>query len=190
MISLAETPKPLQFDRKFGPYGEGKLDDKPFLHGYRGTYYMSWGCYYATSNDIYGPWHYHSFNLRRLILLFSTSHPYLDGHGSFFTLYGQTYFACNDYSQSGTSVYYTNTIISYVHYKENGEIEPLEINALGVGQYSASKIEAENFFSISNAVPSIVKKMQPFSALIVNNGSNHQVQGRYRLQSNSFIKET
>ena len=34
-----------------GPYGPGKADDKPFLHknAQTATYYLSWGCFYATS---------------------------------------------------------------------------------------------------------------------------------------------
>ncbi len=38
MISLAEKPRLLELDRKFGPYGEGKTDDKPNLHKANGHY--------------------------------------------------------------------------------------------------------------------------------------------------------
>eukprot|EP00475_Leptophrys_vorax_P023794 TRINITY_DN32701_c0_g1_i1.p1 TRINITY_DN32701_c0_g1~~TRINITY_DN32701_c0_g1_i1.p1 ORF type:complete len:450 (+),score=102.13 TRINITY_DN32701_c0_g1_i1:17-1366(+) len=153
MISLAETPKALQFDRKFGPYGEGKLDDKPFLHKHNGMYYLSWGCFYATSSSVYGPWHYRDSFVQpqEIEPSFTSGHPFMDRHGSFFTLHGQTYFACNDYSQKGTSAYFRESIISYVHYKSNGDIAPLVINSIGVGQYDASSvIEAENYFKISN----------------------------------------
>ena len=37
MISLAETPRKILLDRKMGPYGPGKMDDKPFLHKRRGS---------------------------------------------------------------------------------------------------------------------------------------------------------
>jgi hypothetical protein len=39
-------------------------------------------------------------------------------------------------------------VIGYVHYRENGEIEPVFIDTTGVGRYNAasSRIEAENYF--------------------------------------------
>ena len=58
MISLAETPRKILVDRKMGPYGPGKMDDKPFLHKRRGVYYLSWGCYYAMADNVYGPYTY------------------------------------------------------------------------------------------------------------------------------------
>ena len=46
MISLAETPKLVNFStHTFGPCGDGKTDDKPFLHKNGDTYYLSWGCF-------------------------------------------------------------------------------------------------------------------------------------------------
>jgi hypothetical protein len=41
-----------------GPYGPGQTDDKPFLHARLGVYYLSWGCYYATSASVFGPYLY------------------------------------------------------------------------------------------------------------------------------------
>jgi hypothetical protein len=58
MISLAEAPRHLELDRKFGPYGEGKTDDKPSLHKRNGIYYLSWSSFYAISANIYGPYVY------------------------------------------------------------------------------------------------------------------------------------
>ena len=45
MISLAETPRFVNFTTNtYGPCGDGKTDDKPFLHKNGDTYYLSWGC--------------------------------------------------------------------------------------------------------------------------------------------------
>ena len=40
MVSLAEKPQLIQLDVKNGPYGLGKTDDKPFMHYYKGHYYL------------------------------------------------------------------------------------------------------------------------------------------------------
>ena len=56
MTSLAETPRLVSFtNHVYGPCGDGKTDDKPFIHKMDETYYLSWGCFYATSSSIYGP---------------------------------------------------------------------------------------------------------------------------------------
>ena len=44
MVSLAETPKLVNFtNHVYGPCGDGKTDDKPFMHKNGDTYYLSWG---------------------------------------------------------------------------------------------------------------------------------------------------
>lgn len=152
MISLAESPRLIQLDRKFGPYGEGKTDDKPFLHKRAGVYYLSWGCFYAMSNSPYGPFYYKGsiINLEYTAPDFRTDNLVHDRHGSFFQFHGQWYYACNDQSQKGSQRYYRNSILSYVHYCENGEIAPVRIRSLGVGRYDAAQgiVEAEDFFKI------------------------------------------
>jgi hypothetical protein len=56
MVSLAESPRHVTFtNRVYGPCGDGKTDDKPFMHKYGDTYYLSWGCFYSTSKSVYGP---------------------------------------------------------------------------------------------------------------------------------------
>jgi len=57
LISLAEKPKLVKFigPDVYGPCGGNKTDDKPFLHKHNVTYYLSWGCFYATSSSVYGP---------------------------------------------------------------------------------------------------------------------------------------
>lgn len=149
MISLAETPRKIILDRKMGPYGEGKTDDKPFLHKREGKYYLSWGCYYAISDNVYGPYNYKGSVIikERVAPEFQKALTY-DRHGSFFELYNQWYYICNDQSLPGSSEFFRNSVISYIHYKDNGEIEPVYLNSLGVARYDAAitPIEAENYF--------------------------------------------
>jgi arabinoxylan arabinofuranohydrolase len=42
-------------------------------------------------------------------------------------------------------------VLSYVHYRDNGEIATVDLNRLGVGRYDANeaRIEAEKYFRIS-----------------------------------------
>jgi hypothetical protein len=150
MISLAETPRKIILDRRMGPYGAGKMDDKPFLHKRGDFYYLSWGCYYAMSENIYGPYVY-----KDSIIKTECTAPELqkgltfDRHGSFFELHNQWYFICNDQSWPGTTAHYRDSVVSYVHYRDNGEIATLDLNLIGVGQYDASRgrINAANYFS-------------------------------------------
>ena len=48
MSSLAETPRKIQLD--------DLADDKPFIHKHNGIYYLSWASFYATADNIYGPY--------------------------------------------------------------------------------------------------------------------------------------
>jgi arabinoxylan arabinofuranohydrolase len=53
MISLAETPKLVNFStHTYGPCGDGKTDDKPFLHKNGDTYYLSWGCFCESHHNV------------------------------------------------------------------------------------------------------------------------------------------
>ena len=56
MFSLAETPRKITIHNPEGPYGAGKTDDKAYLHKRGGIYYLSWGCFYGMSNQVYGPY--------------------------------------------------------------------------------------------------------------------------------------
>ncbi len=153
MVSLAETPRLLQLDRKMGPYGPGKTDDKSFLHEYHGKYYLSWGCFYAMSDNVYGPYTYKDcfITKERTAPEFQKGLVF-DRHGSFFQLHHQWYFACNDQSWPGTSPHYRDAIISYVHYHDDGTIDPIFIDRTGVGQYDGTqRIEAENYFNAEGA---------------------------------------
>ena len=153
MISLAEAPRLIKLDHKAGPYGEGKTDDKPFLHKRHGIYYLSWGCFYAMADNPYGPYTYKGSIVtpETTAADFQTSNIYRDRHGSFFQLHGQWYFACNDRSQKGSTPYFRNSILSYLHYRSNGEMAPIRISRIGVGQYdvAAGPVEAEDFFKLA-----------------------------------------
>ena len=149
LVTLAETPRKVEIEGKAGPYGPGKTDDKSYLHKYNGKYYLSWGCFYAMSDNVYGPYVY-----KGCIITKDRTAPefqkglVFDRHGSFFELHHQWYFICNDQSWPGTSAHFRDSVISYVHYRDNGEIDPVYINRVAVGQYDAGqKIEAENYFN-------------------------------------------
>lgn len=148
MISFAEKPRLLELDQKMGPYGPGKLDDKPNLHKFNGKYYLSWGCYYAMSDGVSGPYIYKGCIIEkdRTAPAFHRGLTF-DRQGSFFEFHGQWYFACNDQSWPGSGQYFRNAVIGYLHYRANGEIEPIYLDETGVGQYDAKRrIEAENYF--------------------------------------------
>lgn len=160
MVSLAEPPRPVQLDRKFGPYGEGKTDDKPSLHKRKGIYYLSWSSFYAISTNIYGPYTY-----KGSVIAPETTAPefqigksrdydlWHDRHGNFFTWNNQWYYICNDKSQPGRHTHFRDSCIGYVHYRDNGEMAPVRLDAIGVGQYDAARgrIEAEDYFAAENA---------------------------------------
>ncbi len=164
MISLAEKPRKITINNPRGPYNlEGKnkekpTDDKPFMHKYNGKYYLSWGAFYGIADKPYGP-----FDCKGAIMNQESFAPgfdkptwptgFLQGrHGSFFEWNNQSYFAYCDISQTGNR-YFRDTFISYVHYKDNGEIAPIRVDGIGVGNYdsNAGKIEAEDYFKAFGA---------------------------------------
>ena len=162
MISLAETPRKIAIRGAQGPYTfakgtpfDGRLtDDKPFLHKYGDLYYLSWGAFYATAAQVYGPYEYRGAVIADESFPTGLSAPTWPvgprqgRHGSFFEWHGQTYFAYCDISQSGNR-YFRDTFISYVHYRADGSIAPIRVDRTGVGEYDASggAIEAEEFFA-------------------------------------------
>ncbi|MEI6077022.1 MAG: family 43 glycosylhydrolase [Verrucomicrobiota bacterium] len=161
MISLAETPHRVQLDHEFGPYGEGKTDDKPSLHKRNGIYYLSWSSFYAMSTNVYGPYTYQGsvivkenvapeFQVDKTVRKYDLWH---DRHGNFFTWHNQWYYACNDKSLPGRHSHFRDCCLSYVHYRDNGEMAPIRLDAIGVSQYDAaqSKIEGEDYFDAEKA---------------------------------------
>lgn len=162
MVSLKTNPVILKINNPRGPYNPDGLnvhqptDDKPFLHKHNNLYYLSWGCYYAVSDNIFGPYTYKGCFIvpERTDSVFMQNEYGLthDRHGSFFKWNNQTYFICNDLSSNGAKKHWRNSIIAYVHYKDDGRIEPLYLTVTGVGQYNTDNgiIEAENYYNIKN----------------------------------------
>ena len=170
MVSLAEAPRHLDVRNSQSYYGPGHVDDMPFLHARNGTYYLSWGCFYATGTNPYGPFTYQGTVVQTdriapdFRLPHNASRPWYqqrdlgDRHASFFEFHGQWYFSCNDHSHSSDKfddVFFRDVVISYVHYFANNSIAPVRIDGNGVGQYNLStlaepyRVEAENYFSIA-----------------------------------------
>lgn len=162
MITLAEKPKKIFINNPLGPYNlDGKnttnaTDDKPFLHYHKGKYYLSWGCFYAMSENVYGPYDYKGSVIEKESFAPGYDAPtwpkgFKQGrHGSFFEWHNQWYFTYCDISQTGNR-FFRDTFISYLHYKANGEMAIVQVNGTGVGEYDATegKIEAEDYFSSS-----------------------------------------
>jgi len=161
MISLAESPRKIEIIDPRGPYNQdGKniqkpTDDKPFIHSYNGKYYLSWGCFYAMADNVYGPYNYTGSVMDASSFAPGFEKPtwpngFLQGrHGSFFEFHNQWYFAYCDISHTGNR-YFRDTFISYVHYKDNGEMALIRVDGVGVGEYDANHvIQAEDYFKAS-----------------------------------------
>ncbi len=162
MISFAEVPQKIVINNPRGPYNsdgmnkEMPTDDKPFIHSYRGKYYLSWGCFYAMADNVYGPYSYAGSIIDASSFAKGYDAPtwpkgFLQGrHGSFFEWHNQWYFAYCDISQTGNR-YFRDTFISYVHYKENGEMALIRVDGIGVGEYDVNQgvIQAEDYFEAS-----------------------------------------
>ncbi len=174
MISLAELPRKIDISNPRGPYNlDGKnkekpTDDKPFMHFYNGYYYLSWGCFYAMSDNVYGPFEYKGSIIEQASFAPGYDAPtwptgfHQGRHGSFFEWKGQWYYAYCDISQTGNR-YFRDTFISYIHYKKNGEMALIRVDGVGVGNYDAnSKIEAEDFYD-AKGISKLENKAEGFS---------------------------
>ncbi len=151
MISLGEKPRLIELDRKVGPSGEGKTSDKPSLHKRNGIYYLSWSSFYATSKELYGPYTYRGTVLEeKNVAPEFKGNLYPDRHGNFFTWHNQWYYIFNDNSHPGSSKFFRDSCVAYLHYRDNGEMAPVRVDTIGVGQYDATqlKIQAEDFFAL------------------------------------------
>ncbi len=186
MISLAEKPRMIIVKNPVGPYGEGSTDDKPFVHERNGTFYLSWGAFYATSKSVYGPYEYRGVILNEESFAPGYEEPtwphgFRQGrHGSFFEWHNQWYFAYCDISQTGNR-YFRDTFISYVHYEDDGDIATIRVDGIGVGEYDANtgRIEAEDYFTAEN----VLKRENPDGGFMVSAGNGkgfigyHNVRG-------------
>lgn len=182
MISIGDEPRRIVIDRKYGNERDGKTNDRPSLHTYGSRYYLSWGGYYAMAKSIYGPYTFKGsvIIMSRFLPGFCERTLTADRTGTYLAFRNQCYFACNDENWPGSSNNFRNIVMGYVHYRDNGEIEPVFISPLGVGQYDVSptpvdirpskvtnggapyaaplydmhpeRIEAENYFAAEGAV--------------------------------------
>ena len=131
MISLAESPRPIELDHK--------ADDKISLNKFNGKYYLSFGGFYAISDSVYGPYKYMGHNGASI------------DHTSYCEWNGQLFhtITVNDYYGS-----YRASGICYAHIRDNGHIlvDPI-IKEYGVGQYDSdwNHIQAEWFMAGKNA---------------------------------------
>ncbi|WP_139959670.1 family 43 glycosylhydrolase [Flavicella sediminum] len=152
MVSIKGKPISLKTDTEFGFGENGRARDHQYFHKYGDTYYLSCAGIYRTSKNIEGPY----INER------STGQP--KGHTSFANFNGQSYhaweFTCAPYDNRA----YRQTMMTYLHYKDNGDmlsdlnfVEGGKYYETGVGSYNANwdTIEAEWFFKKSEG---IVKK--------------------------------
>jgi hypothetical protein len=147
MISLAETPRKIEIKNPQGPMGPNTTDDKPYLHKYADRYYLSWGCYYAIADNVYGPYTCMGSFIQEDVLspkfryvpeqiqtkgyagmfdyLVSVGRPSTyDRHGSFFEWKGEWYFICNDISVS-QDVFHRDTALCKIIYNQDGSIQPI-----------------------------------------------------------------
>lgn len=155
MISLTSAPRRIEVVNPVSPLGPGTLDDKPTLHKRGGLYYLSWGCFYAISDRLEGPYECQgSFLLEENIapaLRYGNcrikADPFMDSllqncremgldstfdrHGSFFDWKGQWYFICNDHGQSG-NCFFRDSVIMRVDYRPDGRIVPVVLDERGV----------------------------------------------------------
>jgi hypothetical protein len=123
MISLKTEPKLVTVNHD--------ADDKASLHKKNGIYYLSWASFYATAENLYGPYEFRG-NIG--------ASP---DHGSFFSWRNQDFCA---FTVFDPHFVHRATGMSYVHYKDNGEmVTDGLIVEYGVGQYQATwnRIEAE-----------------------------------------------
>ena len=135
MVSFAETPRKIELDHCG--------DDKASLNKFNGRYYLSYGGFYAISDNVYGPYHFIGHTGSTI------------DHSSFCQWNGQIFQAITVKEQTEM---YRSSGLCYVHIKENGELvtDPLIVE-YGVGQYDSNwnRIEAEWFMRGEN-----VKKVE------------------------------
>ncbi|KAH8043567.1 glycosyl hydrolase [Aureococcus anophagefferens] len=163
MISY-EPPRHLSVKGVLGHFGYGKADDKPFLHKRGDLYYLSWGCFYATASEVFGPYQYkgciieadlveEAFMVGNQTAERFSHHIYYDRHSSFVEHLGQWYFYSNDYSHSDAPTGgFRDTVAAFVHYRDDGTIAPVEITAAGVGPRDArAPLPAEQYHRVDGA---------------------------------------
>lgn len=134
MLSIAGAPQPLEIVDPHGPYGAGKTDDKVSLHKRNDLYYLSWGAYYATSENLGGPYQYRGCvvdpdNMEpRFRERTWPNGPTQGRHGNFFEWKGQWYFTYCEMAFSNNR-FFRDFWISRVDYEMDGAIRPIRIDS-------------------------------------------------------------
>ncbi len=132
MIHLAEPLRRVEY------LGNPCPEDKPSIHKYNHTYYLTHASYYAVSDQVYGPY-VHRGHI-----------GFTNDHGSFFTYHNQTYFAAGGMDHENR--YLRASYLVPCHYRKDGQIViDQRIAAYGCGQYDAAweRIEARWYFEAS-----------------------------------------
>lgn len=130
MISLAEPPRRIELDH-FG-------DDKASLNKFGNTYYLSYGGFYATADNVYGPYRFRGHTGSSI------------DHTSFCAWNGQLFQGITVNDHAGA---FRSSGLCYVHIRKGGTLvtDPLIVE-YGVGQYDAdwNRIEAEWYMQGTN----------------------------------------
>jgi arabinoxylan arabinofuranohydrolase len=171
MISMAEHPREIQIIH--GADVDTIIlrgNDKPNLHKRNGIYYLSAGAHYATSESVYGPYTTRGNTGNNKFGLDSRA------HGNFFQWNNQWFHSWCFFHLGRDVARYRESYISYLHYKENGEMVTDTIFLenhfeTGVGQYDATwdRIEAEWFMAASG----ISKRESPNGGFEIQNIQNN-----------------
>jgi len=130
MISLAEKPRKISLDHV--------ADDKASLNKFNGRYYLSYGGFYAISDNVYGPYHFMGHTGSTI------------DHSSFCEWNGQIFQAITVKEQTEN---FRSCGLCYVHIKDNGELVTDQlIVEYGVGQYDSNwnRIEAQWYMKGKN----------------------------------------
>lgn len=122
MCSLAEPLRTIEYR------GNVCREDKASIHKENGIYYLSHASFYATADNIYGPYTYRGNTTANI------------DHGCFFTYRGQTYQASG--GMDTPNCCFRASFLTYCHYRKNGEIVVDQVpTGYGVGQYDASWVQ-------------------------------------------------
>lgn len=150
MMHLAEQPRPLFVDHE--------ADDKVSLNKINGTYYLTWGSYYAISDDVYGPY----------VCMGNTGAS--EDHGSFLEWNGQLF---HSFTIFDPTMIHRASGVCYVHQKTNKELVVDEmIVEYGVGHYDTNwnKIQSQ-WFMRAVGVQKIENPRYGFDVITKGNGS-------------------
>ncbi|MEM6522630.1 MAG: family 43 glycosylhydrolase [Bacteroidota bacterium] len=184
MITLAEKPRVIEIE---GAIQVLAGNDKPTLHKHNGIYYLSAGSHYAISSNVYGPYTRMGNSGNNEYGLSSRA------HGNYFDWNGQSFHTWCHFHLGKEVARYRESYISYLHYKNNGEMvtdtDYLDAHFnFGVGQYDAdwNKIEAEWYMKAAN----VEKKESPtggFEILETTNKGYISFPNIYNLDNKSSI---